>query len=273
LCYFIKGREILLNGVQGYVGNNGSLPQNRGGHFPAPYLPDLESLSEADLDDMIQVLDSCLNPAGRCSPAAVRTVPKPRSKAGRIISAVLFYGLLVCLVGGAFLVSRGEKKPIFGYSFMNVMTWSMESAIPQGSMVIIRQVDPATIQIGDDITYTKDAETSVTHRVIGITENFEGSGERGFETQGVDNDTPDFAIVPAVHVAGMVKAHIPKVGNWLEWLRGNLTLTLGFTAGFVLLAILLKGAFKKNPKENPRTLKQPRRLLPAQKKPQAILFP
>jgi len=232
-----------------------------------PCLPELELLSEADLDDMILVLDSCLNPAGGRGSAAIRIVPKPGGKAdrkvGRIVSAILFYGLLVCLVGGAILVSRGAKKPVFGYSFMNVRTWSMEPDIPQGSMVIIRQVEPSTIQIGDDITYTKDAETSVTHRVIGITENFEGSGERGFETQGVDNDTPDFAIVPAVHVVGVVKTHIPKVGNWLEWLRGNLPLTLGFTAGFVLLAILLKGAFKKDPRERQNPPKQSRRLLPA----------
>ena len=223
------------------------LPSRERGTVPSqaqPHqLPGLELCSEAELDEMLLILDLSLNPAGRAAPkGGPDAIPL-----GKIVSAVLFYGLLVCLVGGAFLFSRGEKKPIFGYTFLNVVTWSMESAIPQGSMVIVRQTPPAGIRIGDDITYMKDAETLVTHRVIGITENFEGSGERGFETQGVNNDTPDFAIVPAVHVVGVVKAHIPRVGSWLAWLRGNLALALGFTAGFVLLALLLKGAFRKDP--------------------------
>ena len=170
-------------------------------------------------------------------------------KAWRIISTGLFYGLLLCLVGGAFLLSQGDKKPVFGHFFMNVLTWSMQSEIPQGSLVILKEVDPGTIQIGDDITYMRDAETPVTHRVIGITEDYEGSGERGFETQGVDNDAPDFEIVRAANVIGSVKAHIPRAGAWLEWLHEHLLLTLSFAAGLVLLFILLKGAFGKNLEE------------------------
>ena len=168
-------------------------------------------------------------------------------KAWSAVSAVLFYGLLLCLVGGAFLLSRGDKKPILGYSFMNVLTWSMQSEIPQGSLVILKKTDPAAIRIKDDITFMRDAETPVTHRVIGITEDFEGSGARGFETQGVDNDAPDFDIVRAENVIGTVKAHIPRAGAWLEWLNGHLLITLGFTVGLILLFILLKGAFSKKP--------------------------
>ena len=219
--------------MQGYVGSHDS------------FLQDLELLSEAELDAMMRVLDLCLDPVGKIG---FGSGPAPgKSRVGKIISAVLFYGLLLCLVGGAFMVfQKGDKRPILGYSFMNVLTPSMQSVYPPGSMVIIKRVDPATIHIGDNITYAK-ADESVTHQVIGITENFEGSNERGFETQGVDNDTPDFEIVRAVNVVGVVKTHIPKVGNWLEWLRGNLILVGGFALGIPLLAILLKGAFRKEP--------------------------
>jgi signal peptidase I len=170
-----------------------------------------------------------------------------RRKAWNIISNILFYGLLAAIIAGAFLLSQGDKKPILGYSFANVLTWSMESEIPQGSLVIIKTVDPKTIQIGDDITYMKDTETSVTHRVIGITEDHQNSGERGFETQGVDNDAPDFEIVPASNVAGKVVFHMPMLGSWLNWLRENLLWFAGFVVGFVLLIVLLKGAFEKKP--------------------------
>jgi len=175
---------------------------------------------------------------------------KPKGKIRQMISAVLFYGFLSAVIASAFIVSRGDKKPIFGYSFMNVLTWSMQSEIPQGSLVLIKDIDLDSIEIGDDITFMKDSETSVTHRVIGITENFEDSGQRGFETQGIENDTPDFEIVLAVNVVGKVVAHIPKIGNGLSWLREHLALAMLFAAGFILLIVLLKGAFKKSPTEN-----------------------
>ena len=181
-------------------------------------------------------------------------------KAWPIISAVLFYGLLATLIAGALFISQGDKKPVFGYSFMNVLTWSMEPDIPQGSLVIVKQVAPGEIKIGDDVTYMVDPETSVTHRVIGIRENFEGSGERGFETQGIANDAPDFEIVPAVNVAGVVKARVPLLGSWLSWLRENLLITAVFTIGIVVLVILLRGALRKSPVEEKK--KRRKRIAP-----------
>jgi signal peptidase I len=212
-------------------------------------LRELEVFSDAELDSMLRILDSYMQSADSrhiAGPAA-QAKRSVKRRAGSIVSAVLFYGLLLCLVGGAFLLSQGDKKPILGYSFMNVITPSMQSVIPMGSLVVVKEVGRDTIRIGDDITFMKDAETTVTHRVIGITEDYEGSGERGFETQGVDNDAPDFEIVRAANVVGVVKFHVQRVGEWLEWLRGNLVITLCFTAGFLLLAVLLKGAFRKSP--------------------------
>ena len=211
-------------------------------------LSDLELFSEAEMDSMLRILDRCMKPADTRG-SAPGPGARPKRRIGKVIADALFYGLLLCLVGGAFLLAQGDKKPIFGYSFMNVITGSMQSVYPVGSMVVIKEADPADIRINDDITFVKEDETAVTHRVIGITDDYEATGERGFETQGVDNDAPDFEIVRAVNVVGVVKYHVPKVGQWLEWLRGNLVITLCFTAGILLLAVLLKGAFKKAPED------------------------
>jgi len=213
------------------------------------------ALLHDEIPDDEMLLDELLALVERVCPQAAdgwqaRSMPAGQSRRymiWNILSACLFYGLLLCLVGGAFLLSQGDKKPIFGYSFMNVRTWSMQSEIPQGSLVILKKTDPAAIQIRDDITFMRDPETPVTHRVIGITEDFEGTGERGFETQGIDSDAPDFDIVRAENVVGTVKFHIPMAGAWLEWLHEHLLITLGFAAGFILLFILLKGAFGKKP--------------------------
>jgi len=219
---------------------------------------DVKATALALLHDEIpndeQLLDELLALVERVSPQAAGGYPGPPSagrskwlKVWNIVSACLFYGLLLCLVGGALLFSQGDKKPILGYSFMNVLTRSMQSEIPQGSLVIVKKVNPGIIEINDDITFMRNAETSVTHRVIGIFEDFGETGERGFETQGVDSDAPDFDIVPAANVIGAVQFHIPMVGAWLEWLNGNLIITLGFALGFILLFILLRGAFVKKP--------------------------
>ena len=234
-----------------------------------PQLSELEFFSEAELDSLLRILDRYMKPALPSGPVA-GPAARPKRRIGRTVSAILFYGLLLCLVGGAFLLSQGDKRPVFGYSFMNVITGSMQSVYPVGSLVVVKEVDSGAIRIGDDITFARKDETAVTHRVIDITEDYEGTGERGFETQGVDNDAPDFEIVRAVNVVGVVKTHVPKVGQWLEWLRGNLVIALGFPAGILLLAILLKGAFKKTPeneneaKKKRETPRPSKALVPAQ---------
>ena len=210
-------------------------------------MPDDEAL----LDEMIGLVETAL------APDSPKSAQKNRKKTGRIVMDILFYGMLAALIAVAFFISRGDKKPIFGYSFMNVLTWSMEPEIPQGALVLVKKIDTNAIQIGDDITFTKDPETSITHRVIGITEDFQNSGKRGFETQGIANDTPDFDIVPAVNVAGKVMFRVPKLGGWLEWLREHLLITAGFAVGLLLLAILLRGAFQKSPKETPGKNEEP----------------
>jgi len=189
--------------------------------------------------------------------ALIEDQGKPAGKVRRIISTALFYGFIISLIGGAFFLSQGTKTPIFGYSFMNVLTWSMQQEIPQGSMVIIKQVDPNIIKIGDNITYMQDEETAITHKVIGITENYEDTGARGFETKGVNNEVADFEIVHAENVVGVVKYHIPRLGAWLDWLRINLILVLCFTGGIILLVILVAGALKKDPEEQQVSPVQP----------------
>ncbi|MFQ9797865.1 MAG: signal peptidase I [Clostridia bacterium] len=103
---------------------------------------------------------------------------------------VVFYGLLLLLIIAALFVrttSDGAPKSLAGYSGMIVLTESMQSEIPKGSLVIAQQVDPETLQIGDDITYMANQTTSVTHRIVGIIENYENTGQRAFQTQGIMN--------------------------------------------------------------------------------------
>ena len=136
------------------------------------------------------------------------------------VGEVAFYLMLVLLIVGAILIksnSGGRPITIAGYSAFTVLTSSMESVIPQGSLVITKDVDPNTLMIGDDITYMVSETTSVTHRIIGITENYANTGQRGFETKGVMNPQPDKEIVAAANVVGKVVFHnkiLGKIGGF-----------------------------------------------------------
>lgn len=82
-----------------------------------------------------------------------------------------------------------------------------EDVYSKAAPVVSRRTDPSTLEIGDDITFMTGETTTVTHRIIGIVENYADTGQRAFQTQGVMNRTPDSQLVPAVNVVGKVVFH------------------------------------------------------------------
>jgi len=210
-------------------------------------LPD----DEDELNDLLTMVGKVVPEdvfvwSGRESTEASPEKEKPSRKKISIVLNVVTGIFVIALIAGAVFISSGDKKTVLGYSIMNVITWSMEPEIPQGSLVIVKKVDANTIKIGDDITYMKDPETSITHRVTGITENYEDAGARGFETQGIDNDAPDFEIVRAVNVVGVVRFSAPRVGNWLEKLGENPWYMAFPVAGWVAISLFVN-AMRKTP--------------------------
>lgn len=94
--------------------------------------------------------------------------------------------LIVLVVSVAFLKGgdSGAPKSLAGFSTFTVLTGSMQDEIPQGSLVITQQTDPRELKIGDDITYLSSPTTTVTHRIVGIIENYKDTGQRAFENAG-----------------------------------------------------------------------------------------
>lgn len=170
---------------------------------------------------------------------------KSRPKKGRtwaIVGNIMFYGALVFLIAAALLIrttSTGAPKSFAGYSGMIVLTESMQSEIPKGSLVIAKTVDAKTLQIGDDITYMANQTTSVTHRIVGIMEDYENTGQRAFWTQGIMNAQQDSQPVPAVNVVGKVVFHSEVLGVIANFIRSYWPLLLFFlVVGVVLFHVL-----------------------------------
>ena len=137
---------------------------------------------------------------------------------------VLDIGLLL-LVVAALLFARSEDpdKTIFGYRIYMVLSGSMEPDIPQGSMVAVQEVPPSSLQVGDDITFhTGDADHEViTHRIVEIVPDYEGTGSPGYITQGVARSVPDEEIRPAASVLGRVTLCIPLLGYLLSFFQSD----------------------------------------------------
>lgn len=104
-----------------------------------------------------------------------------------------------------------------------VYTGSMEPAIPVGSVVVIKPVDPETLKIGDIICFQLSQPTSITHRIINIT-------TEGFITKGDANEDPDQWTVKKENVIGKVVLTIPYVGYLGYFVRTPI--------GFILLIVI-----------------------------------
>ena len=153
------------------------------------------------------------------------------------ISNVIFYAALAAIVAGA-LIFGGKANggtQLFGFRYFEVLTTSMQNVIPQGSLVVTQKVASDKIQVGDVITFLRSDEESVTHEVIGIVPNFNGSGSPGFETKGSDNPDPDPDIVAAANVLGVVKAHVDGLGFAMRYIVDNIKYVF---LGFILILLL-----------------------------------
>ena len=134
--------------------------------------------------------------------------------------------IFVLLVIFVILVQRifNNRVSIGSYRMFTVVTGSMEPVYNVGDVVISKEVEPSTINKGDDVVYLGEKndfkDKIVTHRVIKI-ENKDG--EYYFTTKGVANDYSD-PVISSDQIYGKV-VYKPVV---LSFLSGVLNTRLGF---------------------------------------------
>ncbi|MDR2752811.1 MAG: signal peptidase I [Oscillospiraceae bacterium] len=168
---------------------------------------------------------------------------KRKRRPASVLFNVLFYAALAGILCVGLLYGAQGGRNIFGYSMYTVLTPSMQREIPQGSLVLVKETDTQALQVGDDITYLTDATTTISHRVVRIFENYEGSGARGFETKGLENAMADKEIVYASNVVGRIVFHTAGVGDTLTWIKARWVFVLALLIGFFILCDALKIVF------------------------------
>ena len=136
-----------------------------------------------------------------------------------------------------------SDRSLFGYKAFIVLSDSMaKTDFSAGDLVLVKEVDPDTLQEGDIISYisqnTSNYGKTVTHKIRRSTTS--AGGELGFITYGTTTDTDDETVVTYPYIIGKYQTHIPVVGKFFLFLKT----TPGYIVCIlipILLLILLQG--------------------------------
>ena len=121
--------------------------------------------------------------------------------------------LLLIIIVAACLPLTVPK--VLGYQMYTVISGSMEPAIPTGSLVYIKGMEPRDVADGDVIAFYggHDSNAIITHRVV---KNRVVMGE--FITKGDANEKEDMNPIPYSNFLGRVELSMPVVGELAQML-------------------------------------------------------
>lgn len=155
---------------------------------------------------------------------------------------VIAAGMMVFTIVSVSTFDRAERS-LFGYKAFIVLSDSMSKTdFNAGDLVLVKEVDPSTLQEGDIISYTSQNSSNygevVTHKIRKLTTD--ANGEPGFITYGTTTDTDDETIVTYEYVIGKYSKSIPKVGTFFQFLKSTPGYIVCILIPFLIL-ILLEG--------------------------------
>ena len=162
----------------------------------------------------------------------------------RIIMAWVVLGIsLIVMILTIVSLNLVEKqdRTFFGYRFFIVSSDSMAATdFAEGDLIIVQEVDPATLVEGDIITFVSSNWGSLgevtTHKIRRLASD--PMGNPGFVTYGTTTNSDDETVVTYEHILGRYRGRIPAAGRlfaYVQTLPGMLTLLI---IPFVLVIFL-----------------------------------
>lgn len=189
-------------------------------------------------------------------------VKNPQQKGGAMQTFLNVLGVVLCLLFIPIIIlnvvmivrsyTESDKIPsVFGYSPVIVLSGSMSPTFETGDMIMIKETDPETLQVGDVICYLEE-EVAVTHRIIEIQND---NGNVYYITQGDANNTEDVTPVVASQIQGKYTGtHFAGLGDFAIFLQstpGMLIFIGGPIALFVLWDVIRRAiSGRKTKKED-----------------------
>lgn len=117
---------------------------------------------------------------------------KPLEMIFTILKVICLIFLILLIAVLALQRFSNNEKAIGGFRVFNVATGSMIPKYQVGDVLIVKEQNPNTLEVGDDVTYLGEHGTFagrvVTHQIIEIEETV---GGRVFHTKGIANEAED----------------------------------------------------------------------------------
>lgn len=134
---------------------------------------------------------------------------------------LLAVSMMIFTVISVTTFNRNDRS-LFGYKMYIVNSDSMAATdFNAGSLILVKETDPATLKEGDIITFmSQDTDSfgeTITHKIRSLTTDAEGNP--GFVTYGTTTDTDDETIVTYPYVLGRYESHIPGLGTFFNFLK------------------------------------------------------
>ena len=136
-----------------------------------------------------------------------------------------------------------NDRDIFGLRFYIVLSDSMSATdFDAGDLVLVKAVDPTTLQEGDIIAYqsqnSENYGATVTHKIRAKTRD--KNGNPGFITYGTTTGVDDETVVTYPFILGKYQMALPGVGTFFQFLKTTQGYIICILIPFLLL-ILYQG--------------------------------
>lgn len=162
----------------------------------------------------------------------------------KIISNTLL-GFVVALA----LLLYGTQ--FIGLKPYSVLSGSMQSAYPTGSLLYVKNVKPETLKVGDVITFKMAGSTVCTHRIIELVQDKNDSDIIRFRTKGDENNSADGGLVEYDEVIGKATFSIPLLGYLVTYISvpPGKYIAITVAAIIVLIEIMISIVIDDNSKK------------------------
>lgn len=156
-----------------------------------------------------------------------------------IFGIIMLLVFIISLFYIMYIRITGEVPSAFGITVTRVYSEDMEPEIDIGEVVILQDVDPSELKLGDVITYKADAldfeDRFVTHQIS--KEPYEVDGVYYFTTRGLKADAVDDPEIDESQLRGKLIYKIPFVGTVYDFI----TAWYGMIAVVIIVIVLYGG--------------------------------
>lgn len=136
------------------------------------------------------------------------------------IITIVAVGMMIFTIISVTTFNRNDRD-LFGYKAYIVNSDSMKDEFNAGDLIIVKEVDPSTLQEGDIISYMSQNSESfgetITHKIRKLTKD--ANGDKGFITYGTTTDENDTTVVTYPYVLGKYSMKIDKLGVFFNFLK------------------------------------------------------